>query len=132
MNYLLDHWFSTGVPRHTRVPWNFIRCVAKSSKILKIMLNSTLFVLLVCFYTWVCRRTFFTIVVCCELKKVENHCSRLFFFNGDLNEEKTFCRFFIKASKRDVFTSGDVKSSLFVDIFEKIELFVENKENLRP
>ena len=75
---------------------------------------------------------FFTIVVCCELKKVENHCSRLFFFNGDLNEEKTFCRFFIKASKRDVFTSGDVKSSLFVDIFEKIELFVENKENLRP
>jgi hypothetical protein len=29
LNVELEQWFSTGVPRHTSVPWNFLKCAAK-------------------------------------------------------------------------------------------------------
>ncbi len=37
-NLSLQQCFSTGVPRHTSVPWNFFRCAAKSYNVLYLII----------------------------------------------------------------------------------------------
>ena len=43
----VEQCFSTGVPRHTSLPWNFLRCAPKSFNILEsVQKSSTIFIIL--------------------------------------------------------------------------------------
>ena len=70
----------------------------------KVCKNRTIFIILVCFYTWVCRHITLNKLVCRELKKVENRCHRV--------SRKLFGWFLTETYKR-LFSSHSLETQAF-------------------